>query len=263
MKVVAEVAQAHDGSLGTALAYVKAIAAAGADVAKFQDHLGDSCNRFRPGTDFPQDKSRRDYWLRTNFDPQHWWQIRQACKDHGLEYIVSCFSMRAFERQAELEPDRWKIGSSKVNDHELIDACVKTGKPVIVSSGMSTWEELEWSVVRVPEPQRTVLHCITAYPAKPSQIGLSCLWREAFDGISDHSGTIWPSIFAASVPCDMAEVHVVFSRDCFGPDVSASITIDELRQLVAGVRFIEAAMQGSREEAIESVKEMREVFSVA
>lgn len=272
MIVVAEVAQAHDGSLGTALAYVKAIAAAGANAAKFQCHDGDTCNKFRSGTWFPQDKTRQAYWSRIAFTEAEWSDIAECCLEECVEFICSPFSMEAFDKMQPLV-DRWKIASSKVNDHELIDACVKTGKPVIVSSGMSTWTELDAAMERIPG-ERTVLHCVSKYPTPAQFGGLYCIheYKERYGregttiGLSDHSGTIWPSIAAAHDRCGMVEVHAVFSRECFGPDVSSSVTTDELRKLVKGVRFMERCSSGppmSSKEWTAELKEMREVFNVA
>lgn len=263
MIVVGEVAQAHDGSLGTALAYVKAIAAAGADAAKFQDHRFDRCNTFRPGTCFPQDSTRSDYWWRTTFNQEEWKTLRQACIDCGIEYVVSPFSWPALEFQAELSPDRWKIASSKVTDHELIDACVATGKPVILSSGMSDMSELQAAMDRVPHEQLTTLDCTSLYPCPAEMVAYyTFIPSHGMYGVSDHSGTIWPSLVAAAYGLAMSEVHVVFSRECFGPDVSSSITTAELRQLVEGVRFIER-LGKSRKERLnvpEQIREVREVF---
>jgi N,N'-diacetyllegionaminate synthase len=266
MIVVGEIANAHDGSLGTALAYVKAIAAAGADAFKTQCHDGDTCNKFRSGTWFPQDKTRQAYWSRIAFTEAEWSDIAECCHDEGIEFICSPFSMEAFDKVEPLV-DRWKIASSKVNDHELIDACVKTGKPVIVSSGMSEWPEVEAAVERVPSEQLTILECASLYPCPPEHVGIGRIRYRRHSGnigLSDHSGTIFPSIVAAWEGYDMTEVHVVFSRECFGPDVSSSITTAELRQLVQGARFVDRIHQMHIDLPLtDEVREMREVFGVA
>jgi N-acetylneuraminate synthase len=204
-----------------------------------------------------------------SFTEAQWSDISECCHDHGIEFICSPFSMEAFDKMEPLV-DRWKIASSKVNDHELIDACVATEKPVIVSSGMSDWLELDNAAKRVPGSLLTVLHCVSAYPCLPEWIdmrqGNDMMYRygDAKAGLSDHSGTIWPSIFAAVCELAMAEVHVVFSRECFGPDVSSSVTTAELKQLVEGVRFIKRMQLSriSKDEQAAELKEMREIFSV-
>lgn len=264
MIVVAEVGLAHCGCLGTALAYVQAIASAGASAAKFQNHTADACSRFRPGTEhlFVQDSCRADYWARTSFTPAEWSDIAEACHDSGLEFIASPFSMQAFDT---LEPlvDRWKISSSKLGDRKLLDACMSTDKPIIVSTGMSTPDEANAIInLGIPDERLTVLECTSLYPTPPEKLRLGYVSWFQNRGISDHSATIWPSIMAATRLYSMTEVHVVFSRECFGPDVTSSITISELRQLVEGVRFIEKVQTGYKEgEGLGAeLSEMREVF---
>jgi len=163
--------------------------------------------------------------------------------------------------------DRWKIASSKVTDFELIDACVATGKPVILSSGMSTFAELDEAMARIPDAQATLLQCVSLYPCPPEKVDLNYAWTlhgryGVTPGLSDHSGTLWPSLCAAWAGLSMAEIHVVFSRECFGPDVTSSITTAELRQLVDGVRFIERMCGGgtTKDDMAKELKAIREVF---
>jgi N-acetylneuraminate synthase len=113
---------------------------------------------------------------------------------------------------------------------------------------MTTWAELDQAVqcVRRFQAPVVVLQCTSAYPCPPEKLGLNVLarLRERYAcpvGLSDHSGTIYAGLAAATLGANLIEVHVTFSRECFGPDVIASITTSELRQLVEGVRFIEKA----------------------
>lgn len=261
MLVVAEVGLSHEGSLGTAIAYIRACAHAGAHAVKFQNHENDPCNQFRKGTFFPQDATRQDYWKRTAFTDEGWRCIGRECKANGVELIVSPFSMDAFERLNRLEiVDRWKIASSKVFDHALIDACVATGKPVIVSSGMSTWDELHTAAAKVPNDRLTTLNCVSMYPTPPEKVSVDRRWLRGAWGVSDHSGTPWPAIAACVLGASMAEVHVVFSRECFGPDVTSSITTAELKQLCDGVKFIERMGKYGKDEIAKEVSETRKVF---
>jgi N,N'-diacetyllegionaminate synthase len=143
----------------------------------------------------------------------------------------------------------WKIASGEVSNLPLLDALVETGKPVLLSSGMSSLAELDKAVDRVKRAGLpvAVMQCTTAYPCPPERIGLNMLPElraryDCFVGLSDHSGTIYPGIAAATLGCDVLEVHVTMSRGMFGPDVPASVTIEELRQLVDGVRFVETML---------------------
>jgi N-acetylneuraminate synthase len=123
---------------------------------------------------------------------------------------------------------------------------IATGHPILLSSGMSDITELDKAADRVRRAglPLAVLQCTTAYPCPPERIGLNLIpfFREryrCFVGLSDHSGTIYPGIAAATLGVEMVEVHVTMSRGMFGPDVPASITMEELRNLVDGIRFVE------------------------
>jgi N-acetylneuraminate synthase len=200
--VIGEVGQNHDGSLGLAHAFIDAIAAAGADAVKFQTHLAAA----ESTVDEPwrvrfsyQDATRRDYWKRMEFDEAQWRGLAAHAAERGLAFISSPFSVEAVDLLA-------RVGVSAVarlRDRQL---------PV------------------------TVLQTTSAYPCPPERVGLNLLevFRRRFDcpvGLSDHSGTIYPGLAAATLGARAIEVHVTLSREMFGPDVSASITTAELRQL--------------------------------
>jgi N-acetylneuraminate synthase len=140
----------------------------------------------------------------------------------------------------------WKVGSGEIGTLPMLGAMIATGRPILLSSGMSDLAELDKAVDRVSRAgvPLAVLQCTTAYPCPPERIGLNMMpfFRERYNcfvGLSDHSGTIYPGIAAATLGADVVEVHVTMSRGMFGPDVPASITMEELRQLVDGIRFVE------------------------
>ena len=266
MKIVAEIGLAHDGSLGNALAFVDACANAGVDAVKFQCHSGDPVSKFRQGTHFPQDDTRQDYWQRTDFLIDQWQQIKNQCKSRGIEFGLSVFSELAVRTLNchSFYPDFWKLGSGVSSSQEIIKAI--GSHDVVASFGMSSRLESAIGLVYYDPKRTTVLSCVSEYPCPPEHCGVDAL--DAINlrikgysiGISDHSGTIWPSIVAASERADMAEVHVCWNRQCFGADVAASITIDELKQLVEGVRFVERMKPVDKDKMAEELKPMREIF---
>ena len=141
--------------------------------------------------------------------------------------------------------------------------------PIVMSNGMATDVEVARSIEYLHELpggslDLTLLECTSEYPTRPEHCG-SIENNPHARGISDHSGTIWPSIAAATLGADMAEVHVCFSRQQWGPDVSSSITIDELRQLVQGVRFIERmrASTITKDELAAQLADTRRIFGGA
>jgi N-acetylneuraminate synthase len=128
----------------------------------------------------------------------------------------------------------------------MLDRMAATGLPFIVSTGMSRLEEIDSAVARIRRHQLplAVLQCTSAYPCPPEQVGINLIpfLRNRYGcpvGLSDHSGTVYPGLAAATLGAEVLEVHVTLSREGFGPDVTASVTTGELRQLVEGVRFIE------------------------
>jgi N,N'-diacetyllegionaminate synthase len=247
--IVAEVAQAHDGSLGTAHAYVDAVAEAGADAVKFQTHI--AAAESTPDEPWriqfsPQDASRYAYWQRMEFSEEQWLGLKEHAEKRGLVFLSSPFSIEAVELLERLGMAAWKVASGEVGNTLLLDRMAATGRPILLSTGMSPLEEIDAAVARIEARgvPLAVFQCTTAYPCPPERIGLNLLdvLRRRYGhpvGLSDHSGTIYPALAAATLGVDLLEVHVTFSRETFGPDVPASVTTAELRQLVEGVRFIE------------------------
>lgn len=270
--VIAEVAQAHDGSLGTAHAYIDVVARTGADAIKFQTHL--AAAESTPGEPFrvkfsPQDETRYDYWQRMEFTPTQWEGLAKHAAEKGLVFISTPFSMEAIELLQKVGMPAWKVGSGEVNNLPMLRRMASTGDPVILSSGMSPWEDLDQAVTTIRDAGAGValLQCTTAYPCPPEKIGLNIIaeLRERYEcpaGLSDHSGTIYPGLAATALQSDMLEVHIVLSRDCFGPDVGASVTPDELSQLVEGIRFIETCLSNPVNKAAvaEEMSELRTIF---
>lgn len=270
--IVAEVAQAHDGSLGTAHAYIDAVAAAGADAVKFQTHLADA--ESTPGEPFRvkfsrQDASRYDYWKRMEFSFDQWQGLADHARERNLLFLSTPFSFAAADWLERLDVPAWKIGSGEVNNIPLLRRLAQTGRPVLLSTGMSGWAELDAAVatVRGAGAELAVLQCTTAYPCPPERVGLNLLseLRERYRcpvGLSDHSGTVFPGLAAVALGCDLLEVHVVLSRECFGPDVPASVTTAELAELVRGVRFIERALAHPVDKQAEAdrLAELRTMF---
>lgn len=247
--IVAEVAQSHDGSLGMAHAFIDAIAKAGADAVKFQTHIAaaESTRQEPWRVKFSrQDGSRYDYWKRMEFTPEQWQGLADHAKEKGLIFLSSPFSIEAVDLLESVGMPAWKVASGEIGNKMMLDKMLETDKPILLSTGMSSLDEIDETVeyIRRRDVEYAVLQCSTAYPCPPEKIGLNLIpyLRERYEcavGLSDHSGTIYPSLAAVTLGIEVLEVHVAFSREMFGPDVLASVTTGELKQLVEGVRFIE------------------------
>jgi N-acetylneuraminate synthase len=134
----------------------------------------------------------------------------------------------------------------------MLDCIGRTGKPIILSSGMSDWKELENTIgfLRDYSSQLFLLQCTTAYPTKPEQWGLGVMkeMRERFTlpvGFSDHSADIFAGLAAATLGAEILEFHAAFHHNMFGPDAKASLTPEQIKQLVKGVREINNSLRDS------------------
>ncbi len=250
--IIAEIGQAHDGSLGNAHAFIDALATTGVDAVKFQTHIAEAeSSDFEPfRVKFSkQDQTRFDYWKRMEFTLEQWKGLRDHCLEKNMKFISSPFSLAAVELLESVGVDSYKVGSGEVSNLLILEKIAKTGKPIILSSGMSSFSELEISInfLKPFGNPLSLMQCTTAYPTLPSQWGLNVisLLREKFQlptGFSDHSGDVFACLAAATLGADLFEFHVVFDKRQFGPDTPASITIDQAKTLSLGIKQIREAL---------------------
>ena len=249
--LIAEVGLGHDGSLGTAHAFIDAVATTGVDAIKFQTHI--AAAESTPDEPFrvrfsPADATRYAYWERTGFSESQWADLKRHAEERGLTFLSSPFSLEAVELLERLDIAAWKVASGELGSRRMLERMAATGKPLLLSSGMSGFDELErlttWLRPLCPD-RLAVLQCTTSYPTPAAAVGLNVVDQYARRlgcpvGLSDHSGTPWPAVIAAWLGARVIEVHVTFSRHMFGPDVSSSLTIEDLARLVEGVTFAHA-----------------------
>lgn len=271
--VIAEVAQNHDGSLGQAHAYIDAVAMTGADAIKFQTHIAEEESTydepFRIKFSY-EDNTRYDYWKRMEFTAEQWEGLYNHAKQVGLEFLSSPFSVKAFEMLDRIGVSAWKLGSGEVFNDVLLDKMIMTGKPILLSSGLSTFGDIEEQIkkVKINGNNIAVFQCTTSYPCEAEKIGLSIIpeLKMRFNccvGLSDHSGTIYPSIAAVALGAEILEVHVTMSKQMFGPDVSSSVTVEELAQIVNGTKMVHTAINSSIDKQFlnNEQRELKRIFS--
>ncbi len=271
--VIAEIAQAHDGSLGTAHAMIDAAAEAGVDAVKFQTHIAEA--ESTPGEPWrvrfsPQDETRFDYWKRMEFTAEQWAGLKRHAEERGLAFLSSPFSMEALELLRGIGGvAAWKIASGEITNLPMIARMCGDGVPLLLSTGMSGMEEIARTVdfIRERGAPVCVMQCTSSYPTPPERVGMNLLreFAERFGtatGLSDHSATVFPGIVAAWEGAKVIEVHLTLSRYAFGPDVVASLTVEEMAELVRGVRFAETMRRNPvrKSETGEEMRDMRAIF---
>jgi N,N'-diacetyllegionaminate synthase len=239
--LVAEVAQAHDGSLGLAHAFVDAAASAGADAVKFQTHIAaaestlDEVFRVKFSQ---QDATRYDYWRRMEFTPEQWAGLAAHARQKDVVFLSSAFSVEAVELLHSLGMPAWKVASGELGSGAILDAMLCTASPFIVSTGMSPWSEIDRITerIRAADCALALLQCTSRYPTPLDAVGLNVMHelRARYGvpvGLSDHSGTPHPAVAAIARGADVIEVHLTRDRDMFGPDVPSSLTVSEFRSV--------------------------------
>ena len=256
----------HDGSLGNAIRLAEVAARAGADAVKFQLHDAQAeTTRDAPSPPYFQHETRWEYFERTAFTDSQWATLKGACASAGIEFLCSAFSVQALQRLERIGVARHKIPSGEVTNLELVRAAAATGKPVLLSSGMSSWAELD-AAVEAAGNEVTVFQCTSAYPTPPERVGLNLLTelRERYAapvGLSDHTLGPFACYAAVALGADAVEKHFTLSQESYGPDAALALEPDALGDLVKGVREIEAMVGAPVDkDDLEPYREMKNVF---
>jgi N,N'-diacetyllegionaminate synthase len=246
-KIIAEIGLSHEGSLGQSHAFIDAVKNSGADIVKFQIHIPEfessKIEKFRINFS-TQDRTRMDYWSRTAFSKLQFGELYEHASELNLGFCVSVFSGQAVEWARDLDIKFIKIGSGDMGNGEIIDSLDGFKGEVILSSGMSTWNEIEIAISKFQSRLKslsklTLLQCTSLYPTPLSLTGINVMnemknkFPEVDIGLSDHTPGINSALVALTYGAKMLEKHVTFSKFMFGPDIKSSIDFHELSQLVS------------------------------
>lgn len=236
--LIAEIAQAHNGSITEAHRYIDLAAKAGADAVKFQTHIAkaestlDEPFRTQLGV---RDRSRYAYWRRMEFSFKQWSGLARHARQKGLMFLSSPFSDEAVDMLKKLGQPAWKIGSGEAVSGQLLDTILKKTKgAILLSTGMSSFAEIKKMVKKIIKARRrlVLLHCVSEYPTplKNTGIHIMTFLQKVFKvpcGLSDHSGTVFPAISAIVLGANVVELHLVKARSSRGFDASSSLTPNE------------------------------------
>lgn len=236
--------------LENARALVKAAKDAGADAVKFQTHNVED-EQLNITVVSPHFKGADRYsWVtrNTNATPMNefWKPLKQYCDDIDVLFHSTPMSRGAAKILNAVGVEFWKVGSGDILDFVTLGYLASTGKPIIISSGMSTLEELDQTMGFLKRHNAPVilLHCVSKYPCLPRELNLSTIGflRDRYQvpvGFSDHSIGVDSSLAAVALGARVIEKHFSFARDLWGADHKVSMTPDELKNLARGVRAIE------------------------
>ena len=267
--IIAEVGSVHDGSFGNALQLIDSAAECGVDVVKFQTHISEAETLLNaPMPSYFKGEPRFEYFKRTSFSLEQWQSIKERCDEKGVEFMSSPFSEEAVDLLERVGMARYKIASGEVTNLPLLKKIAQLEKPVILSSGMSSWEELDRAVetVRGYHDQLTVVQCTSEYPCPYEQVGLNVMleMRERYGfpvGLSDHTLTLYATLAAVTLGASVIERHFTFSRKMYGSDARHSLLPDELTDMVQGIRAVETMMSVKvNKDDVARYQEMKDIF---
>ena len=266
--LIAEIGSVHDGSFGNACKLIEAAAAAGADAVKFQTHIAEAESLpSAPSPGYFSAEPRMDYFRRTAFAPEQWRALKAECEQRGVDFLSSPFSLEAVDLLEAVGVGAYKVASGEVTNLPLLARIAETGKPVLLSSGMSDWAELDRAVESLrPGGPITVLQCTSAYPCPPERAGLNLLaaMRERYGlpvGFSDHSDGLTAAIAAAALGAGVIEKHFTFSRLMYGSDAANACEPAAFAELARALRAVSAMRANPVDkDDLEPYREMKRIF---
>lgn len=266
--LIAEIGSVHDGSFGNACQLVKLAAKSGADAVKFQTHLAAAESlENAPSPGYFSKESRIDYFNRTGFTKEQWKDLAQLAKECGIEFLSSPFSLEAVDLLEDIGMEIYKIPSGEVTNIPMLKKIAALGKPIILSSGMSNWDELDQAVeVCAKSGVLNVMQCSSIYPCPPEKVGLNVLQelKQRYGvrvGYSDHTMGVAAPIAAAALGATIIEKHFTFSRAMYGSDAQHSMEPDEFLQLSQSLKAVWTMLDSPVDKGeISAYADMKRIF---
>jgi pseudaminic acid synthase len=255
--IIAELSANHNGSLATAIETIKAAKRAGADAIKFQTYTADTLTLDCDEPDFVikggtiwDGKTLYDLYKEA-YTPWEWHaQLFEVAKEEGLVCFSSPFDKSAVDFLETLQCPIYKIASFEITDIPLIEYVAKQGKPIIISTGIASYEDILLALEtcrKVGNDNITLLKCTSSYPAPVAEANLAMMQQLAIDfkvkiGLSDHTLGSTVPVIATALGAEVIEKHFILDRSIGGPDASFSMNEIEFTAMVKAIREAEVAV---------------------
>jgi N-acetylneuraminate synthase len=250
--VVAEIGINHNGSLDICKKLIDGAAVAGCHAVKFQKRTPVKCvpkEQWHIERDTPWGRMTYiDYRHKIEFGENEYALIDRYCKDKGILWFASCWDEDSVEFMERFEPPCYKAASASLTDHDLLKAMKATGRPLMISTGMSTWEEITCAVQVLGTENLLIAHSTSMYPCPVDQLNLRMIHTLKSNygvcpiGYSGHETGLAPTEAAVAMGATFVERHITLDRAMWGTDQAASVEIGGLMRLCANIRDIEKAL---------------------
>lgn len=265
--IIGEIGINHNGDIEKAKELIDVADEAGCDAVKFQKRNPDVC--------VPEDQKdvMRDtpwgtmkyieYKHQIEFGWEEFEEIDRYCEEKGIQWFASCWDKDSVEFIESFDPVAYKVASASLTDDNLVQAMDEMGRPMVVSTGMSTMEEIRNAVSLLDEDRLLLAHCTSTYPCDPEQLNLRMIETldDQFDcpiGYSGHEVGLQTTYGAVVLGATFIERHITLDRAMWGSDQAASIEPQGLNRLVRDIRIIEEAMGDGEKKVYDEELEMRE-----
>ncbi|HUI89703.1 MAG TPA: N-acetylneuraminate synthase family protein [Anaerolineales bacterium] len=250
--VIAEIGINHNGDLGIAKQIINAAVHAGVEAVKFQKRTPDVSTPDAQKTQMRETPwgyiTYLEYRHKVEFTAEQYHEIDLFCRKKNIPWMVSVWDEPAVDFMENFDTPAYKIPSASLTDHRLLKHVRQTGKPMIISTGMSTMEQIRKAVQIIGEENLVIMHCTSTYPCEPEELNLKMIetLRREFPnnpiGYSGHEVGLVPSSIAVALGACMVERHITLDRAMWGSDQAASVEPSGFERLVKYIRVAEASV---------------------
>lgn len=249
--IVAEIGINHNGDLDVARRLIDVAAEAGCDAVKFQKRTPELCvppEQWSVMRETPWGYiSYIDYRHRMEFGRDDFAEIDSYCRFRGIDWFASCWDLPSVDFMQQFDPPCYKVASACLTNAGLLRYLRRTGKPLILSTGMSTMEQIRAAVADLGTQNLVITHTTSTYPCDPSELNLRMIetLRYEFDcpiGYSGHEVGLPTTVAAVALGAALVERHITLDRAMWGSDHAASVEPQGIERLVKYIRVLESAM---------------------
>ena len=266
--IIAEIGSVHDGSFGNAVNLIRLAAECGATAVKFQTHIAEAETiPSAPSPSYFKSESRIDYFKRTSFTLHQWLRLKEIADDCNVLFLSSPFSLEAVDLLEDIGMEVYKIPSGEVTNIPMLEKIAKLGKPVLLSSGMSDFKELDSAhEIFSNKCDLTIMQCSSSYPCPNESVGLNVIDQIRFRynckvGYSDHTLGFAAPIAAAALGAVVIEKHFTFSNKMYGSDAIHSMEPTDFKILSSSIKDVwEMISNPIDKQNLRNYFEMKDIF---
>jgi N-acetylneuraminate synthase len=249
--VIAEIGLNHNGEVKIAKQLIDAAALAGCDAVKFQKRTPELCvppEQRNIERETPWGiMTYMDYRYRVEFGEKEFAEIDRYCKDKGIAWFASCWDEPSIDFIDRFNPPCYKVASASLTDDALLKHTATTGRPMIISTGMSTVEEIDAGVALLNPNKLLIAHATSTYPCQPHELNLRMIGTlkakyECPIGYSGHEVGLQTTLAAVALGACFVERHITLDRAMWGSDQAASVELAGFHRLIRDIRVIEKSM---------------------